>query len=173
MIGGLSTIALAQVGARESGNNGGPDVRRYQAATTLPPGPWPWCAAFVCWCLRYWIADPESARWLRLRVTTPDAWRPKTARAFGLIDWARARPVTVQILPESARARPGDVVVFDFSHTGIVVDDTPHWVRTVEGNTDAGGSREGDGVWQKQRSRALVQVFLRIHPSTAGAGKVG
>lgn len=38
----LVQIALAEVGTREEGgNNCGKDIREYQAATWLEPGPWP------------------------------------------------------------------------------------------------------------------------------------
>src|SRR5262245_22831272 len=52
---GRKLVALAQreVGVHEvGGENCGPRIREYQAATDLPPGPWPWCAAFLCWVIR-------------------------------------------------------------------------------------------------------------------------
>ncbi|MEI8082747.1 MAG: permease, partial [Actinomycetes bacterium] len=83
-----------QVGVREVGNNGGTQVRAYQGATDLDPGAWPWCAAFVCWCLREWIKDPENTKWLSLQHSTPEQWRPKTAGAFAYLLWQQAHPST-------------------------------------------------------------------------------
>ena len=40
----LAAIAKSQVGVKEvGGNNNGPEIRKYQAATNLKPASWPWC----------------------------------------------------------------------------------------------------------------------------------
>jgi len=165
----LVKIALAQVGIREvGGNNCGKQIRIYQEATTLEPGAWPWCAAFTCWLFREWVKDQEVADWLSLKTTSIAQWRPKTASAFGFMDWARARQKTVAMYPDTATAMPGDLVVFDFSHIGIVIKDNGSTIETVEGNTNGKGDREstsGDGVWYKTRTKSLAQKFIRVHPS--------
>jgi len=162
----LIEIAGREVGKKETaGSNRGPDVRKYQAATTLEPGAWPWCAAFVCWCIQQWLADPEVKAWLNLKTTTTANWRPKTALAFGLMKWAQARPATVTVLPDTAEPQAGDIVVFDFSHCGIVKGLAGGTMLTIEGNTNGAGSREGDGVYVKTRIRNLARAFIRIRPS--------
>ncbi len=167
-LGKLVAIAEAELGKKETaGSNRGPDVRKYQAATTLAPGAWPYCAAFVCWCIQQWLNDPEVRAWLALKKSTPAAWRPKTALAFGFLKWAQARPATVEVLPDDAEPRCGDIVVFDFSHIGIVKRNFGDKFEAVEGNTNGAGSREGDGVYLKVRSRSLARAFLRIYPSRA------
>lgn len=162
----LTEIAADEVGTKEvGGNNCGKKIRAYQAATNLEPAAWPWCAAFVCWCIREWIADPAAVKWLNLQSSTPEDWRPTTAAAFGLIAWAKKRPRTVQILNDRQLAKAGDIVVFDFSHCGIVESATTQQLYTIEGNTNGRGDREstsGDGVWRKQRPATLAQAFLRI-----------
>lgn len=171
MIVKLSGVAQSQVGVREvGGNNRGKKIRTYQSATALAPDAWPWCAAFVDWCVQQWVSYPESRSWISLKSSTPAKWRPTTASAFGLIDWARKRPNTVTILPESAKPQAGDIIVFDFSHCGIVTGASSKFVETVEGNTNGRGDRDsesGDGVWAKKRNISLARCYLRIHPSTA------
>jgi hypothetical protein len=169
MINKLVEIAQNEVGVREvGGNNRGARIREYQAATELAPAAWPWCAAFVDWCIKEWLNDPQAVRWLNLRRSTPEAWRPKTALAYGLTAWARNRPNTTRIFTEKEIAMPGDIVTFDFSHVGIVVSDNSSSIEVVEGNTNGRGDRDstsGDGVWKKNRKKTLVKDLIRINPS--------
>ncbi len=166
----LVDIAAAQVGVREEGgNNCGAKVREFQKATDLKPGAWPWCAAFVDWCLREWLAKPTAISWLNLQASTPEEWRPKTALAYGFLAWAKSRPKTTLILPEDVRAQAGDIVVFDFSHVGIVEYDTgAGQLLTLEGNTNGRGDRDsetGDGVWRKTRPKSIARNFIRLRPA--------
>lgn len=164
----LVAIAAAKVGVHESGgNNLGAEVVTFQQATTLPPGPWPWCAAFVAWCIREWLRIEPVRAALALRSDgEAETWRPKTALAYGLEGWARSHGL--QVLPENAVARAGDLVTFDFSHIGIVAVDQPKssgLVETIEGNTNGAGARDsasGDGVWRKSRGVSLVRRYIRL-----------
>lgn len=150
----LAGIALKEVGVKEVGNNGGPRIREYQAATWLEPGSWPWCAAFVCWCLR------ES-----LKVSPAAFKRPETAGAYDFENWARdnaAKGVRL-IKPATDSVREGDIVVYKFSHIGIAVaNESGGMVKTVEGNTDDDGGREGDGVYRKTRKKPQIRSIIRI-----------
>jgi|688.fasta_scaffold17753_5 hypothetical protein len=165
----LVEIALSQVGVKEvGGNNKGAKIREYQTATSLKPAAWPWCAAFTSWIIREWLKDPEVVKWLNLKLLTPEKWRPKTAAAFGYIEWAKSRPATTKILTEKAKPQVGDLVVFDFSHIGIVVKVGEKNFQCVEGNTNGRGTRDsksGDGVWLKTRTSSLVRNYIRINPS--------
>ncbi len=167
----LVKIALSQVGVKESGgNNNGAKIRKYQTATNLKPASWPWCAAFTGWVIQEWLKDPEVVKWLGLKVMTPEKWRPKTAAAFGYIKWAKDRPATTKVLGERDRPQVGDLVVFDFSHIGIVTKVNAKNFQCVEGNTNGRGDRDsvsGDGVWLKTRTPSLVRCYIRINPSTA------
>ena len=169
MIHKLVEIAQNEVGVRESGgNNRGERIREYQRATELSPAAWPWCAAFVDWCIMEWLNDQQAVRWLNLRNSTPDGWRPKTALAYGLTKWARNRPNTTMIFTEKDKAMAGDIVTFDFSHVGFVVSDNGSTIETIEGNTNGRGDRDsesGDGVWKKIRKKTLVKDLIRINPS--------
>lgn len=166
----LAKIALSQVGVKESGgNNNGAKIRKYQAATSLKPASWPWCAAFTSWVVQEWLKDEENVEWLGLKVMTPEKWRPKTAAAFGYIHWAKDRPATTKILSPKAKPQVGDFVIFDFSHIGIVTKVGEKNFQCVEGNTNGKGTRDstsGDGVWLKTRTSSLVRNYVRINPST-------
>lgn len=163
----LVAIALAEVGVRESGgNNRGKRIREYQEATWLAPAPWPWCAAFVVWCIMIWLEDEEVRQALGVAGPRVGRWRPQTAGAFDLENWARKNGLAV--LPENAEARAGDIIVFDFSHVGFVSKDahpSASVIATIEGNTNGRGQRDstsGDGVWEKQRDRPLARSFIRL-----------
>lgn len=159
----LADIAQAQVGVREHGHNTGDEVVQFQRATWLPPGPWPWCAAFTAWVLRAWLRHTDVRDALHLGDDEAvQQWRCRDARAYGWEDWAQRRGLL--ILPESAPARRGDFVTFDFSHIGIVAADDGPSISTIEGNTNGTGSREGDGVYAKSRARSLVRAFIRVLP---------
>lgn len=166
----LTDLALSAVGIREEGgNNCGASVRECQAATWLTPGPWPWCAAGAAWLLREWLKDPEVCAALGLSPDKAEAWRCKDASAFGWEKWARVKGL--RILPETAQAKAGDLVIFDFSHIGIVIADQVGRaaIETVEGNTNGKGERDsvsGDGVWRKKRARSLTKCYIRLLETT-------
>ena len=154
----LVRIAEKEIGTREiGGNNRGPRVREYQSATWTEPGVWPWCAAFVCWCVREWLAAPS----VKAIVHFP---RPRTTGAFDFIRWAHES--ALQVLDENNPCRRGDLVIYQFSHIGIVAEDSERGeFSAVEGNTNGRGERDsssGDGVWRKFRTRHDVKAFIRL-----------
>jgi len=159
----LARIAEAEIGVREEGgNNCGPRIREYQKATWLAPDAWPWCAAYVDWCIMQWLISPSVCH--VLKVADAALWRPHTAGAFDLINWAKKH--NLEVIGENSPCRRGDIVVYDFSHTGIVAEDSERGEITVyEGNTNGRGERDsesGDGVWRKERARSLVKAFIRL-----------
>lgn len=164
----LINIAKAEVGTREGAiNNTGARIVEYQGATWLAPGAWPWCAAFTSWVMREWLADESVRTSLNLSsFSLAEKWRCRDASAFGWEKWARQRDLL--ILPETEIARAGDIVVFDFSHIGLVIEDQgliTNKIKTIEGNTNNKGDREsnsGDGVWNKERMPVLTKSYIRI-----------
>lgn len=164
----LLDLAIRELGVREQGgNNNGPRIREYQAATWLEPAAWPWCAAFVDWCVMRWLDNRLVRDWLKLTQDQADEFRPRTAGAWDLANWARKQSLRVSILTESAKANPGDIIIFDFSHVGLIERDQGANFLTIEGNTNQAGARDsesGDGVWRKTRERSLARNLLRIHP---------
>lgn len=174
--GRLIDIALSQVGNAESprGSNRGPSIRKYFAADDYIPGRatdegYPWCASFVSWCLRVLLSE-YSAPWQP----------PRTARAFGLLDWARRNKLQV----DGPGNMPflGDIVVFSFSHCGICTDILGRGqFACTEGNTDDQGSREGWKVAVRSRGTKDIKGVIRLPVLTliaiaasrpAGAGGV-
>lgn len=105
---------------------------------------YPWCMAFVQWVFA-------------------QAGRPlpyKTASCSALLTWYRKnQPECVVGDP-----RPGDIIIYTFSHTGIVESAQGGTVTAIEGNTSAGSSgsqSNGGGVFRRTRGRPLVKAFIR------------
>lgn len=153
-------IAKAEVGVREiRDTNCGVRVDEYKAATWLNPKKgWAWCAAFVCWVIREALKSSGVKQ-------TKTFKRPRTASAWDFENWSRAQDNTTNTRkPHGGDIVPGDIVVFTFSHIGVAVS-TPNAkgnVRTVEGNTDSAGSREGGGVYLKTRHVSKIRSRIRF-----------
>ena len=161
----LVDIAANEIGTKETRRNTGKRILEYQRATNLEGTGWPWCAAFVCWCIREWGGDPEVLKALQKTPAQFEKWRPKTAAAFGFEDWALKNGLLVMSDSDLNDLKTGDIMVFDMSHIGIVTNDKGTKVWTVEGNTGASGGRDGDGVWDKVRQRKEAKSFIRILPA--------
>lgn len=142
--------ARSQIGETEKppGSNGGGMVKEYLRAVGLSEG-FPWCAAFLYWCFRE--VEGGSTRCI------------KTA---GVLDhWARASQGGIRRIGfQEARAnpslvRPGLIFIMDTGpaggagHTGIVERIEGGTLVTIEGNTNAAGSREGTAVLRKTTRR--------------------
>jgi hypothetical protein len=154
-------VSIAEVGIEEvDGTNCGIRVNEYKAATNLPPEqPWPWCAAFVCWVVKTALGNIGAKE-------TATFKRPTTAGAWDFENWSRRQDATTSTLKNQGfDIRPGDIVVFKFSHIGIAVSapDKEGYVRTVEGNTDSAGSREGGGVFAKRRQVSKIRSRIRFN----------
>jgi len=80
------------------------------------------------------------------------AWSPKWGRAEDAV-WQQGLPVRAAIII----ARPGDAFTIYYQskkrvgHVGLVYYTTPQYLFTIEGNTNAQGAREGNGVWIRKR----------------------
>jgi hypothetical protein len=160
------------IGESPKGSNKGPMLAKYFKADDYDPAGagddgYPWCAAAVCEWVQSWLKGCPEARRLFGHITPP-----RTARAFGLHEWAQgpARG-TIEIIPQSAltsgksKILPGDVIVYDFSHCGIACAASKQSLfSAVEGNTDKGGSREGWQVARRPRGFSSVRVALRFIP---------
>lgn len=156
----IVTIATAEIGVEEvNGTNCGPRVDEYKAATWLNPKVgWPWCAAFACWVVR------EAAKLAGVEFTKTFK-RPRTAGAWDFENWSLAQDrSTWTKKPHGGDIEPGDIVIFKFSHIGFAVSkpDKNGFVMTVEGNTDAAGSREGGGVFRKRRRLSQIRSRIRF-----------
>jgi hypothetical protein len=157
----IVNVARAEIGVEEvNATNCGPRVDEYKAATNLPPHePWPWCAAFVCWCVK------EAAKATGVAFTETFI-RPTTAGAWALEAWSLAQDSSTwtKKWPTWRDIQPGDILVYSFSHCGIAAAaPNPDGTFTaIEGNTDHAGSREGGAVWLKTRRVSKVRSRIRF-----------
>ena len=162
----LTAIAKSQVGVREvpKNSNTGPDVLKYQRATWLDGTGWAWCAAFIDWCIKEWGKDGDILNALGKLPSSFETWRPKTAGAWDLENWAEQNKVRLYEGKELKNLvlHTGDIVIYKFSHVGIIHDDEGDKIFTVEGNTSPSGSREGGGVYSLTRSRSEIRSIIRI-----------
>lgn len=136
----------SQIGVKElTGHNDGVQVEKYQKSVGIPKGA-PYCAAFVNWCLQECGADHKGSGW-------SPAW-------FDVQHVIYKKGSTNKITP-----RQGDVFGIWFrdlnriAHVGFI--DTwndDDYVITVEGNTNASGSREGQGVMRKRRLKEQIYI---------------
>jgi len=158
----LADLAVPYIGAREArGNHMGEDPRMreiFQADRLWKDGDtdgYPWCAAFVSMCVQKLIQREP----LLAHVTPP---RTAGVRKF-YRRWAPSQRCLI-FAPDDTSRRPhkGDVVVYTFSHIGIVTGTMPGGVTTIEGNTNAAGSREGTSVLRKTRTKDKIRCFIRL-----------
>lgn len=158
----IARNAESKVGVRETaGHNRGPDLQPFFDADWYEPNGkngldegYAWCASFVCWCVMVAVAGRKIG-----------FKRPRTPSAWGFEKWAEDQPIGVNLRkPTSSDIRRGDIVVFKHSHIGIAAGkpDKHGWVKCVEGNTNKSGSREGDGVYKKDRPVSSIRSRIRI-----------
>lgn len=140
--------ADSKVGVKEIGRNSGPDVEEFLKSVNLTKG-FAWCGAFVYWCYKQAGADLSKL--------------PAARQAAGVINWYNWAKRTNRIISNPKR---GDLGLWlnqrrsDGTQPGhiffVISPPVLNWVvlRTIEGNTDGEeGSREGDGVYKRTRSR--------------------
>ena len=152
---GALNVARDQLGVLEQppGSNSGPLVNQYLASVNTPPGN-PWCAAFVYWCF-----DQAATA---LNVPNP------AIRTAGALDiWNEAgkhgahRIACAEAADVPGLVQPGMVFVIStgggHGHVGLVESIDGVVLTTIEGNTNAGGSREGIGVFRHQ-GRRIAQI---------------
>lgn len=141
--------ASSYVGCHEvGGNNHGPMVAEFLRSVELGEGN-PWCAAFVTYCAGVAGIDPTEvaprrqlaavSTWMRV-AQERDAWRPKAPKRGDLFFWVNQ---------------------LGQGHIGFVVapnDADGDFFRTIEGNTNDAGGRDGDAVARKVRSLDQIRA---------------
>lgn len=148
---GALEVAKTQVGVREQGGaNMGVQVNAYLKSTGLGPG-YPWCAAFVNWCINKALTDrnwDKDIPWIR------------TASCGVINTWADDNNILF------TQPQVGDVFLVYAGtrahHTGFVSDLTANGrFATIEGNTNIDGSSEGIGVFARSRPISIMYKFVR------------
>lgn len=147
---GLNWAGLyANQGVREIGWNAGPQVERFLASVGLGKG-YAWCAAFCYHCLKRGGAKDLPKRWKAAGVRHWVVWAEKERRL-----WDEPRRGDLFFwLNENGSGHIGFVRLVRWK------DKRPS-VLTIEGNTNPGGSREGDGVYRKTRLRDCLERHHR------------
>lgn len=161
----LIDIAKKDVGSREVSRNRGPAISKFWPTTLYPEGykdRAPYCAAAMCYWVKEWLKDPEVLAALKMTPDQARLWRCKSAAAFGWLSWAKNHRLESFSVASGKEIHTGDIVVFGFSHIGLVVDDSPGQIKTIEANTGPDGERDGDGVWEKTRTLKDVRAFIRL-----------
>ena len=159
-------IARGEIGKSEvNGTNKGKDIQKYFLADHFDPNGskpgddgYAWCAAFVCWVVR------EAMSLLKIKETETFR-RPTTPGAWAFEAWSLAQDQTTWTKkPHKGDILPGDLVIFRFSHIGIATSspDSRGYVKTIEGNTDSKGSREGGAVLEKVRHTSSIRSRIRF-----------
>lgn len=149
-------VAQGEVGVREEppGSNRGPRVDVYLRTVGLNPadGSFPWCVAFVYWCFEQAAHDLGIANPLPRTAGVIDLWN-KTPAANRVDAVAAAR--------DPSLVEPGMVFFIATGggkgHAGLVIEVVDGTLRTIEGNTNDGGAREGIGVFRRD-SRAIASI---------------
>lgn len=161
----LIDIARCDVGQTESSRNRGKAIEKFWPATSYPSGyaeRQPYCAAAVAYWVREWLKDPEVHGALGMTRDQAMNWRCRSAAAFGWRDWAKRKGLLVMNDSMKNTLHTGDLMIFDISHIGVVVDDSGEWVQTIEANTGSASTRDGDGIWEKRRHRSMALCFVRM-----------
>jgi hypothetical protein len=137
-------IALSYEGVHETeGHDRGPEIDMFLRSQGLPPGK-PWCASFVCFCImhaakslgvtpKFQYGGSVYKLWTRnpsLRLMEPEG------NCVFLIDHGLSK----------AGQRIG--------HTGFVITPPDEYdlITTMEGNTNAAGSRTGGQAMRRTRN---------------------
>ena len=159
--GGALGVAVSQIGVMEAplGSNAGPIVNKYLKSVGVAPGNF-WCMAFVHWCFEQ---AGNGTTIFPMTAGCLDAWnRAKKIAGIAIITRAQA-------LAQPTLVRPGAVFILDFGgghgHTGLVRQSIGGALRTVEGNSNNSGSRNGLGVFELNRRNvadATLKGFLDL-----------
>lgn len=148
-------IARDNIGVRETPGkpNRGPAVDMFIREAGLDPerGSYPWCVAFLQYCFR------QAARDLGV-VPYPI---PRTASVSKL--WSMTAQLHV------GRPIVGSIFCMDHGagkgHAGLVVDVVEGRSVTIEGNSNAAGSRDADRVVERSRRTGEVLGFINVAPA--------
>lgn len=146
----LEEIAAKDIGLQENprGSNKGKDLEKFFRATDLDqPDGYPWCAAAVS----FWVQQYIRANKLAIK-------EPRIAGVIFFREWAQRNGLTI-----SSKPKPGAIVVFMFSHIGVVEALKPDGgITTIEGNTNDDGSREGYRVCRRGRVMSECKFFIHL-----------
>lgn len=170
----IADVARRYLHVRETSKNQSKDIAEFWKENSYPEGfdnREPWCCSYATFIVNK--ADKESSD-IQLRIPPRMAsvrlfeeWATDPKNGCLTFSWKRAN---FEYLPQR-----GDIVTFHFktgTHIGIV-DSIPYskpttgetYIKTIEGNTsggESGSQRDGDGVFERERSRTICGLFVRL-----------
>ena len=137
--------ARAELGTMESpANSNNVKYNTWYYGKAVSGSAYPWCMAFV-----QWVFNQAGMKLPYL-----------TASCNALLNWYKAnRSAGVVKAP-----LPGDIIIYNFGHTGIVESVSSGMVTAIEGNTSpsaAGSQSNGGMVCRRTRSTSLVIAYIR------------
>lgn len=141
----LSEAAKRWVGTKEIKNNttfSNPEADAFLRKGGHVPGS-PYCASFAKSCALESAETPEEAQLVKKVLTPHSLTSLNNAKKAGLY---------------SATPTPNSIAIFQkgnttSGHAAVVESVNPDGtISTIEGNTGAGGGREGDGIYRKKRN---------------------
>lgn len=141
----VAVTYTAQIGVMETGTNDGPEIREYLKTTNVSFSA-PWCAAFVSYC--YTVNGVDNPR---------SAWSPSYFLTSKLINLKITQPLRADVFGVWYNN------LGRIAHIGFI-DQWPRqgdYFISVEGNTNNNGSREGNGVYKKRRSKRSAYKIAR------------
>ena len=145
----LLSIVRNQIGVKES--PAGSNKVKYNTwyyGKVVSGSAYPWCMAFVCWCLN------EAGMMNQITKTASCGVQATYAQKTGRWHWG------------SKGIASGDIVIYSFSsahdHTGIVVSVASSTIEAVEGNTSITSNDNGGNVMQRTRNRSKIYGYIRL-----------
>ena len=149
----LKTLLDSQLYIRESGENRGVEVDRFNKAVGVPVASY-WCGSYVAWNLNYFHIKNPSSAWSPAYANPKDViWRYKDKNSM--------QPLLGDVFTEYYE-RLGRV-----GHTGFYLStDKEGYFITQAGNTSGPGSRNGDRVGRHKISAEKIFAISRYinHP---------
>ena len=137
-------VAISQIGVEEipKGSNWGQEIKKYLNSVGID-FPASWCMAFVYWCVEQTGTNPL--------VKTGGVLR----------QWNEINPIRKYKTPTA-----GDIFIIDFGkglgHTGFVEEVQGNLIKTIEGNTNDTGSREGYEVCRREKKKKKCKGFISL-----------
>lgn len=167
----LITVAreVAAENIRETSQNQGPGIEKFWRTTSYGIQGYknrePWCAAVLCYIFK-------EAAFRHFGLPPYSFQLPKSARVLDWVKWAGANSTHWRLLsPEKTAVKKGDIILYDFNgpkasgtHIALALSDQKKngIFDTFEGNTNAIGSREGNGAYIKStRTRKMAIAIVR------------
>ena len=154
----IREVATEEIGTKEIGySNTGKRVQQYQAATSLDGTGWAWCAAFICFVVR-----EAMARWEKEHGSKITFARPTTAAAYGFDEWSLSQDRSTKTRRSHTGEAIGIFSLHSTSHCGIAISAPTKAgnFKTIEGNTNAKGSRDGGCVMIRTRNVKDVRDWI-------------